>query len=177
MTKNKISRVAPRGLASATLLLSGLGSACASQVTEAAPVTASIVMVHLQDGTARHESLGNGFDGAVTLAPLDLRAAAAPASYSIQSADDAAYQRARVPASVGRKTKGREFVKNGGKFEWVPEHWIFLRLTAPMQDGKSYSLTLANGLVTGVQQFTWRYCSNWVVQLGGSNYAALTVIS
>jgi len=109
------------------------------------------------DGTARHETLGNGFDGPVKLEPLDTAKAADVASYRLSSPDDAAFGMEQHPQSTGRKSKGREVVKNGGKFEWVPGHWIFLRLAQPMKNGKSYSLGLANSLVTEPQPLKWRF--------------------
>ena len=145
-----------RFLTTLTLSLAAAPS-FASRVVEVTPVTNAVLMLHLIDGSAHHESLGNGLDGSVQLEPLDTKTAAAPASYAIRSDDDASYQTAQTPQSVGRKSKGREFVKAGGQYPYLPEHWIFLRLPRPMQNGKGYQLSFANNLVTGEQKFDWRF--------------------
>jgi len=148
-----------RPIAAASLLLAGLfvSPAHASRVLDVTPVTDTVLQLHMVDGTARHETLGNGFDGSVSLEPLDTALAAAPASYSLQSADDAAFKSAQHPGGVGRKSKGREFVKAGSKYPFVPEHWVFLTLPQPMKNGKSYRLSFAPGLVTGDQSVSLRF--------------------
>ena len=106
-------KLLPLGL----LLLAGaIPEIGASELISVQPLTDRIVMLHFKDGRVQYHEKGRPMsDDKVITDPLDVAAAALPASYQIGSADDPAYNPGVSPLAVGRKSKGTEFafIRNG----------------------------------------------------------------
>jgi hypothetical protein len=113
----------------------------AAEWRSVSPTDERIVAVYVVDGKSHPETLGNGGDGRVEAVPLDVTKASLPGSYTITSPDDPNYQKARRPVQIGRKSKGREFVNDHGKYPYVLEHWLYLVLPQPMRRGKTYHIS------------------------------------
>lgn len=65
------------------------------------------------------------------------------ADYRLQSADDPAYAAATAPVKLSRKSKPTDLCRTGGwAFDCPLEHHVFLHLPAPLQVGKSYTVSL-----------------------------------
>jgi hypothetical protein len=123
----------------------------AAEVVSVSPLTADILLVHLDDGRVEPHRRGEprGADK-VFVEPLDVALADSAATFSLRSADDPAYAEPLAPVSVARKTKGTEFAwkveawRDGRAHNTSPdhaaEHWLYLRLPAPLQPGKTYRL-------------------------------------
>ena len=76
------------------------------------------IAIHLDElNKARFPSLGNGRDGAIDSAPLDVTMAADPASYTVDG---------KHPAAVGRKTRPHTFVRADWTEQHALEHLIYL---------------------------------------------------
>jgi endoglucanase len=128
------------------------GGVCrASEVVDVLPLTDRIVMLHFDDGYVIHHKRGQArSDEQVIVDPLDVEAASRADSYQIVSTDDAAYGQPRNPVDVGRKSKGTDFAwfvdswQNNRAVNTRPdhaeEHWLYLRLPAPMKQGSSYTV-------------------------------------
>lgn len=127
-------------------------AARATDIVEVLPLTNRILLVHFDDGRVRHHQLGEPRDNEQVLAPspLDLAQADSPARYALASSTDPAYATAQAPAQVARKTKGTAFAwmcqtYNNGCINTAPdrahEHWLYLTLPAPLQTGRSYTLS------------------------------------
>ncbi len=106
-------------------------------------------MLHFDDGYVIHHKRGEPrTQEKVVVNPLDAGTASNPRTYAVQSADDPAYHAARMPVSVGRKSKGTEFawlvdswVNNRAvntQPDHAKEHWLYLKLPEPMKPGKTY---------------------------------------
>jgi hypothetical protein len=117
-------------------------------------------MIHFKDGYVIHHKIGQAReDEQVVQDPLDVRIAATPASYWIQSATDPAYKEPKTPLSVGRKSKGTDFAWHVDR--WVvdhaendrpdntKEHWLYLTLPSPMKSGVTYTISTANLAANG----------------------------
>jgi len=90
---------------------------------------------------------------------LDAAAAGAPASFSIQSAGDAAYKQATAPTAVYRKCKPNGPVGGmGTALRWPFIHHISLKLPAPLQEGAVYTISLA-GLNTRQEQVAYTHAA------------------
>ena len=151
----------------ATLWLTGLTMmvqfaaipAKASDIIEVLPLTRDIVMLHFYDGYALYHKNGQPRSNErVVSVPLNVAEAQIAGNYWICSADDGTYQPCLSPSSVGRKSKGAEFTwmcqgwdGSAGCINSDPdrvlEHWVYLVLPAPMQSGKTY--TISTGTLAG----------------------------
>ena len=70
----------------------------ASELLSVQPLTDRIVMLHFKDGRVRYHQKGRSMsEDKVFTDPLDVAAAALPASYRIESADDPAYKTRQLP--------------------------------------------------------------------------------
>jgi hypothetical protein len=100
-------------------------------------------MVQFDEGHVNHSKAGQPWGAeSVALAALNLSAATNPATYSITSTNDAAYQSALAPIQLGRKSKGTDFAWSSTPPFHTKEHWIYLTLPTPMVRGKTYSLDI-----------------------------------
>ncbi|MEO1624989.1 MAG: glycoside hydrolase family 9 protein [Bacteroidota bacterium] len=121
------------------------------KLVEVLPLNAQTIMVHFDDGEVRHHQLGEsrGTEWVIGT-PLNTTAASAANAYQIVSSDDPAYQTPLSPTSVNRKSKPTDFAWlcqgwNGTgcvntDADHAKEHWLYLNLPSPMQNGNSYQL-------------------------------------
>ena len=90
--------------------------AMASNLTDARPLTSSIIVLHFDDGYIRHHGYHESSEADATVNdPLDLTFAGQLATFSLSSPDDANYATARPPIRIGRKSKGKDFSR---KCKW-----------------------------------------------------------
>jgi len=61
-------------------------------------------------------------------------------SYSISSTDDSDFSVEREPYAIFRKTKPTDFARIDTGFQAPLEHTIYLKLTKPLKEGKTYSI-------------------------------------
>lgn len=133
----------------------------ASDWTETLPLTDRILMLHFDDGYIQHYGYHQSSSACVTYNfPLDISKAMQTGVYTISSSDDSNFSGGIQPASVGRKSKGKDFSRNclwrqsllynachGGSTicdnDFIFEHFIYLELPYPMQQGKHYIITLS----------------------------------
>lgn len=137
--------------ASSFLLLALMAGARASDLVEVGPLTDRLLLLRFKDGYVIPHKRGEPRTaGRVITDPLDVAAAARPASYRIASPGDPAYQGGASPTRVNRKSKGTDFAWFQDR--WVDgrtvndrpdstqEHWLTLTLPAPLKTGVKYSL-------------------------------------
>lgn len=174
------------GAALGALGVLSAGRAEAAQLVEVLPLTDRVLMVHFDDGSVTLPAPGQSTrSGVVTVAPIDRAKASSKDTYRISSADDPAYATAQAPTSVGRKSKGTEFVDhcdtwNGSACvntspDRALEHWIYLVLPAPLQQGKTYTIdtsTLASNTSTTKLTFDATKLRSEAVHVNTVAYAA-----
>jgi endoglucanase len=124
----------------------------ASDLIEVLPLTRDIVMLHFYDGYVIYHKNGQPRSNEkAVVVTLQAAQAQLASNYQIYSTDDAAYTNHLSPVSVGRKSKGSEFTwlcqgwnATTGCINTDPdrvqEHWIYLVLPAPLQQGKTYTI-------------------------------------
>ena len=109
--------------------------------------------VHYRDdGTGPSAYLGHSFaegdDTLLVFHPrLDVEAAGRAADWTVRSADDRAFGSVR-PVAVYRKSKP---MNTDHTLSSELDHWIFLRLPRPMQQGCSYTVDIPAGLGSDVR--------------------------
>ncbi len=168
----------------------------ASDLVEALPLTDQIIMLHFDDGYVEHPGYDQlRKDAVVHKSALSIEKAILTTSYEIVSQDDAAYQTAKNPLRIGRKTKANDFSRIWPPIQdHIKEHWIYLVLPVPMQRGKNYTI-LVNGLADNVTEISivfdefktrseaihvnqlgfarkdrkFAYISHWMGDIGGLN--------
>jgi len=123
----------------------------ASDMTDILPLTDKIIMLRFDDGYIEHYGYHQTDEACVTYNyPLDITLAANPASYLISSPDDPAYFNPANPVLVGRKSKGHDFSRKclwTGSIcdnDYISEHFLYLELPHPMQDGKIYVINIGD---------------------------------
>ena len=115
--------------------------------------------VHYRDdGTGPSAFLGHSFaegdDTLLVFHPrLDVEAAARVADWTVRSADDRAFGTAR-PLAAYRKSKP---MNTDHTLSSELDHWIFLRLPRPMQQGCSYTVEIPAALGADVRSATVAY--------------------
>jgi hypothetical protein len=123
----------------------------ASELVEVLPLADSMLMLHFNDGHVIHHQRGQSrSDEKVIVNPLDTKAASNPSNYFIRSLDDARYSQKRIPARLGRKSKGTDFAwfvdewENGRAVNLRPDHtkkhWVYLFLPEAMLRGSTYTI-------------------------------------
>lgn len=132
---------------------------------EVKPLTNTILMVHFDDGYARHHRRGEPRSQEyVVLKPLDVTKAMLTSTYSLQSPGDAAYSAPLHPVAVGRKSKPTEFglmcqTYESGCINTDPdhalEHWVYMTLPHALKANASYTLTLDD--LSEQNTFTFTY--------------------
>ena len=146
------------GLILRAMVMAGfvVSTAGASELRDISPITDRVLMLHFVDGKAWWGAAGDGENGGVDVRPLDCAAAGHPEAYAISSKEDGAFAATVHPEQVGRKSKGRDFTMDHGTCRWVMEHWVFLQLPQPLQQGKTYTIELgAIGSDTTTGSFTF----------------------
>jgi endoglucanase len=124
------------------------------------------VVAAFLDGEVEHQETGS-FNPAAEVVhsygtALSAAAAVAKTNWTIASADDANYATAKNPTACSRKTKmSGQAQKDWGGSDWnyqyTYQHWIYLKLPTSMQQGKSYTVTIAASTNTDVTSKTFTY--------------------
>jgi hypothetical protein len=122
-------------------------------------VDKDIIAVHILDGEvfSRDDGIGpkafynqNHEDDRDTVKRytpvLSVNDAILSSSWKISSSDDAAYAGGLNPAQCYRKTKmnghaEQQWDNSDFHYEYTYDHWMYLKLPSPLQQGKSYTLT------------------------------------
>ena len=125
------------------------------------------LMLHFRDGEVRYRDDGTGPSAylghsfaegddtlKVFLPRLDTRVAASMKDWSVSSADDRAFRGRKRPVAVYRKSKP---MNTDHTLTSELDHWIFLRLPAPMRQGCTYTVRIPAGLGSDVAVATVRY--------------------
>lgn len=157
--------------AAACLALVVAASARGAEIVAVLPLTDRVLMVHFDEGHVVHHISGQSRgQETVVIDPLDVEMASKVESYSILSADDAAYSGGKAPRAVGRKAKGMNFAwfadrwENGKAVNDRPdhtkEHWVYLTLPTPLQPGKTYTLDTGKLNTKGTNAFKFTYDVN-----------------
>ncbi|SHI02153.1 Ig-like domain-containing protein [Desulfofustis glycolicus] len=128
--------------------------ACCCDVQAARLVSVDILdreylVVNISDGDVVHQDEVNKVEQVLRYTPeLDKSAAAQTGNWTISSADDSGYgPDGRIPLSCSRKTKLSGHAEMGWSgsdyvYEYTYEHWIYLQLPSPLQQGASYQLAI-----------------------------------
>jgi endoglucanase len=119
---------------------------------EITPVSDRVVAVYFREGWVDHEPpavKGRKWDdeSRLHLARLNTPLADTTDAWTMTSPDDPAYSSAVRPTSVGRKSKGADFLRRHRPSlddHVVREHWMFLSFDAPMQPGRTYEIDLSS---------------------------------
>jgi len=141
----------------ATIIVSTFISFC-SDILDVLPLTSKIILVHFKDGSVTYPNTLN-------TSRLDVTEADNTSSWAFSSIDDTEFQTATNPTSLGRKTKGTEFVRDApwsntvNAFDprtkpWASEHWIYLVFDKEMKSGKSYTLETGTLAANGSE---WKF--------------------
>ena len=148
-----------------------LTSTLASDVVEVHPLTNQIIMVHFDDGYVDYHDLGEKReDDQLFHVPLNVGLADQLNSYTISSADDPAYSSSKTPNDLSRKSKGTAYLWLCESYadgvgctntsdDHAKEHWIYLFLPSPMQNGKTYTINVGNLAANG-STFSLTYNDN-----------------
>ncbi len=126
-----------------TITISTFNSFC-SDILEVLPLTNKIILVHFDDGSVTYPNT-------LKISRLNVTEADKKSTWTFSSIDDAEFQTATNPASLGRKSKGTEFVRDApwsntaNAFDprtkpWASEHWIYLVFEKELKSGKTYTL-------------------------------------
>ena len=132
----------------------------ASDIKEVLPLTNKVLMLHFDDGSVTYPTT-------LDVDRLDIEEAEKISNFTISSSDDANFGDGVNPLSIGRKTKGTEFVHqeaipwdnnkrayNPEDQPWAAEHWLYLELESPLQQGKEYTVSTGSLAANG-QEWTF----------------------
>ena len=122
----------------------------AAQLTSVSVLDQDYLVVQISDGDVTHNE--NPSSETVSRYPPELNTSAAvsTANWTITSSQDGNYGGAgRQPTNVYRKTKlsghgQMEWTGSDFRYEYTYQHWIFLRLPSPMQQGMTYTVTVGS---------------------------------
>ncbi len=119
----------------------------AASLTNVGVLDRDYLVVQVSDGDVTHNENPSSETVSRYTPVLNTSAAVSPASWTITSSQDGNYGGAgRQPASAFRKTKlsghgQMEWTGSDFRYEYTYQHWIFLRLPTPMQQGMTYTVT------------------------------------
>lgn len=123
----------------------------ATDMTDIILLTDQIIMLRFDDGYIKHYGYHQTGESCVTYNyPLNTDLADDPGNYLISSPDDPAYYVALNPSDIGRKSKGHDFSRKclwTGSIcdnDYISEHFLYLVLPYPMQEGKTYIVNMGN---------------------------------
>ncbi len=125
------------------------GRAGAAQLLELSVLDRDYLVVHVSDGEVIHHEGALGEEVVRYTPELDTGVAVQTGSWTITSSQDPAYGGGgQHPQSCARKKKlnghaQMEWVGGDFRYESTYEHWIYLRLPSPMQQGMSYTVGIA----------------------------------
>lgn len=153
---------------------SGLGT----QLSSVQVLDRQTLMVHFRDGQVvrRDDGTGNcafrghchSVDGSSAQwfgTPLDTNVASQTSTWTLRSNDAAAYPpTGRSPVAVHRKSKLNGMTLTGwdssiwdDTYEVTREHFIYLRLPDPLEQGRTYTLDIAPTTHSDQTSFTWTF--------------------
>ncbi|WP_404424716.1 glycoside hydrolase family 9 protein [Nibricoccus sp. IMCC34717] len=135
----------------------------ASKLVEVRPVDDETLMVYFKDGEVFYTDDGkrasaftghdyaDGDDKLVSYGePLDVKVAAMPTAWSLATGDGAG----AAPTGVGRKAK----VNNtNNDWQYRLDHWVFLKLPARLEPGRTYTLRVDPKTQTDRPSVTFTY--------------------
>ncbi len=143
-----------KGLLAGVLLLMP-ASVSATKLISLNVIDKEYLMVHFRDGEVHYRDdgtgpsayLGHSFaEGDDTLLVfgehLNTTAAQQAEKWKVSSADDPSFA-AQAPLAVWRKSKP---MNTDNKLESELDHWLFLKLPQPMRQGRTYTVTIPNGI-------------------------------
>src|SRR5579864_1790467 len=147
----------PRAAIGVVVVIVGVvcGRAEGAKLVEVRTVDEQHVMIHWLDGEIEYNDDGRGptammgsecggDEKVVRYRPeLDAARAVDPASYTIRSTNDTRYATPTHPSAAFRKSKVNGTNKVWPEADYTVEHTIFLRLATRLENGKTYSLTIA----------------------------------
>ncbi|MEM7573089.1 MAG: glycoside hydrolase family 9 protein [Bacteroidota bacterium] len=127
-----------------------------------------LLLIQFDDGRINYHGAGQtGDEDVLIVDPLNVTAAGNGLNYAISSNGDPAYASPQRPVAVYRKSKPTDFarycqgwaplpfydnafgcVNEGG--DRVQEHWLYLALPAPLQQGPTYTIELDELLNAGM---------------------------
>lgn len=122
-----------------------------AQLVEVDVLDRDVLVVHVSDGDVIHHEGSTGEEVVRYTPELDVGASVQAGSWTVTSAQDPAYSGAgQHPQGCFRKTKlsghaQMEWVGNDYRYEYTYEHWIYLELPSPMQQGMTYTVGIDPG--------------------------------
>jgi endoglucanase len=126
-----------------------IGHVQAAKIVNVGILDRDYVIVHLLDGEVVHQDETNKVEQVLRHTPeLDTTAALQTVNWTITSSEDASYGTAgRHPQNCSRKKKLNGHAERGWSgndylYEYTYEHWIYLHLPSPLQQGATYQLVI-----------------------------------
>lgn len=127
--------------------------ASAAEIVAVQMIHRQLLMVHIDDGYVRHHQLGEMRSNEWVIGEaLNVEQATQLDNYLLSSSEDAAYATAQSPIQIYRKSKPTDFTwlcqtwNNGcinSDRDHASEHWIYLSLPEPLQEGTAYELNIS----------------------------------
>ncbi len=143
-------------------------SVYASDIVQVLPLTKRVVMLHFDDGYARHEARGEDMNTSNSLVVSRLNTGSiGTGTFSITSSNDPNFSTARNASNVWRKRRGTDMIRiynasntyNTDDYA-AYEHWIYLNLPFDMVEGRSYTVNWSSsGLNTNVGSVAFTFDS------------------
>ena len=136
------------------------GSLNASDIVNIAALNSNIIVLHFDDGYVRYHQRGESRQNEwVVSEPLNVIKAVTLENYTIKGSDGL-YITPQKPVKVTRKTQGTEFtwlcqnyIQTVGCSNTDPdhakEHWIYLHLPEPLEQGKKYAVSTTDNAGNG----------------------------
>ena len=121
----------------------------AANLTSVSVLDQDYLVVQISDGDVTHNENPSSETVSRYTPELNTSAAVAAANWTITSSQDGNYSGAgRPPTNAWRKTKlsghgQMEWTGSDFRYEYTYQHWIFLRLPSPMQQGMTYTVTVS----------------------------------
>jgi endoglucanase len=122
------------------------------------------LIVNISDGDVIHQDEVNKVEQILRYAPeLDTSAAVQPGNWSITSSDDSSYgPTGHNPLNCSRKKKLSGHAELGWSgndylYEYTYEHWIYLQLPSPLQQGATYQLSIGSAVHSDTPSATFTF--------------------
>jgi len=169
------SRNRIRAIAMVLLLIGIVHSVWATKLVNVRVVDKEYLLVHFKDGEVEYNEPTTGPNAYTNIihdpsintvksfgSPLNTTAATNTNSWTLKSSDDNNFSGGKKPVAAHRKTKmsgQAEFEWTGGDFryEYVHDHWIYLKLPQAMTQGKTYTLEIAGNTNSDAPSETFTY--------------------
>ena len=122
------------------------------------------LIINISDGDVIHQNEINKIEQIMRYTPeLNTNAAVQTANWNITSVDDTNYGASgQNPVNCSRKKKlnghaEMEWVSNDYRYEYTYEHWIYLQLPDPLQQGGTYQLSIGTDVNSDTQTVTFTF--------------------